>query len=64
MTIDAACQMHLDHEIGSLEAGKKADIAVLAENPLTVDPHHIRDIQVLGTVLAGQKFPAAGVDWS
>jgi predicted amidohydrolase YtcJ len=64
VTIDAAYQMHLDHEIGSLEAGKKADIAVLAENPLTVDPHHIRDIQVLGTVLAGQKFPAAGVDWS
>ena len=63
VTIDAAYQMHMDHEIGSLEAGKKADMAVLAENPLTVDPLHIRDIKVLGTVLAGKKFPAAGVHW-
>ena len=61
VTVSAAYQMHLDHEIGSLEAGKKADFAVLEENPLTVEPMTIRDIKVWGTVLAGTKFKAACV---
>ena len=60
MTIDAAYQLHLDHEIGSLEAGKKADIAILAEDPLSVDPVHIKDVNVLGTLLAGELFPLPG----
>ena len=61
VTVSSAYQMHLDHEIGSLEAGKKADFAVLEENPLTVEPMTIRDIKVWGTVLAGTKFQAACV---
>ena len=59
VTISAAYQMHLDDEIGSLEAGKKADFAILEEDPLSVDPIHIRDINVWGTVLAGSKHQAA-----
>jgi len=59
-TIDAAWQLHLDHEIGSLEAGKKADFAVLNEDPLEVEPMAIRDIKVWGTVLGGRTFKAAG----
>ncbi|MCB1644518.1 MAG: amidohydrolase [Pseudomonadales bacterium] len=59
VTINAAFQMHLDDEIGSIEAGKKADFAILEEDPLAVDPMHIRDIRVWGTVLAGRKFEAA-----
>ena len=59
VTVSAAYQMHLDHEIGSLEPGKRADFAVLEDNPLTVDPMHIRDIGVWGTVVSGQKHPAA-----
>ena len=58
VTIDAAFQLHLDHEIGSIEAGKKADFAILEENPLTVEPLHLRDIKIWGTVLAGHKFQA------
>jgi predicted amidohydrolase YtcJ len=61
VTISAAYQMHLDDEIGSLEAGKKADFAVLEQDPLTVEPMSIRDIKVWGTVLAGTKYQAAGV---
>lgn len=61
VTISAAYQMHLDDEIGSLEAGKKADFAVLEQDPLTVAPMSIRDIKVWGTVLAGTKHQAAGV---
>ena len=59
VTIDAAYQMHLDHQIGSLEAGKRADIAVLDEDPLAVDPIKIRDIGVWGTLLGGIKYQAA-----
>ena len=59
VTISAAYQLHLDHEIGSLEAGKRADFAVLADDPLSVDPMCIRDIEVWGTVLGGRKYPAA-----
>ena len=57
-TIDAAYQIHMDHEIGSLEIGKLADFAVLDESPLDVDPMAIKDIPVWGTVLGGKKFPA------
>ena len=60
VTINAAYQLHLDHEIGSLEAGKRADFAVLEEDPLSVDPMTIRDIAVWGTVLGGQPYPAGG----
>ena len=59
VTIDAAYQMHLDHEIGSLEAGKRADIAILDEDPLVVDPMKIRDIEVWGTLLGGIRYQAA-----
>ena len=59
VTISAAFQMHLDHEIGSLEPGKRADFAILEEDPLSVDPMHIRDIKVAGTVLSGVWQPAA-----
>ncbi len=59
VTISAAYQLHLDDEIGSLEAGKKADFAVLEDDPLSVDPMAIRDIGVWGTVLSGVAHRAA-----
>ena len=58
VTIDAAWMMHMDDEIGSLEAGKAADFAVLEEDPLAVDPMKIRDIGIWGTVLGGRPRPA------
>ncbi|MEL7156359.1 MAG: amidohydrolase [Actinomycetota bacterium] len=58
VTLGAAWQLKLDHEVGSIEAGKLADFTVLADNPLTVDPMAIRDIEVWGTVLGGRPFPA------
>ncbi len=58
VTLGAAWQLKLDHDIGSIEAGKLADFAVLDDDPLTVDPVAIDDIGVWGTVLGGVPFPA------
>ena len=58
-TIGGAFQLHMDHEIGSIEAGKFADFAVLDASPLDVEPMAIRDIGVWGTVVGGQVFEAA-----
>ncbi|MCG8635412.1 MAG: amidohydrolase [Desulfobacterales bacterium] len=58
VTIEAAYQMHLDHEIGSIEFGKKADFCVLEKNPLAVDPKEIMDMPVWGTVFGGEPVKA------
>lgn len=54
ITLGAAQSLHLDHEIGSIEVGKAADLAVLGGDPTKVDPTHLKDIPVLGTVLGGE----------
>jgi len=54
-TIDAAYIHGLDGVIGSIETGKFADFAILAENPLTSDKATLRDIQVIATVIGGIK---------
>jgi len=39
---------------GSIKAGKKADLVVLSDNPLTIDPMAINKIQVLETIKDGK----------
>lgn len=58
VTLGAAYQLHADDEFGTIECGKAADLTVLEENPLTVDPMTIRDIGVWGTVVGGTPFAA------
>lgn len=58
ITLGAAWTLQLDHEIGSIECGKKADFCVLEGDPLAVDPLRLKDIPIWGTVLAGRVFPA------
>jgi hypothetical protein len=48
--------MKLDHEIGSITVGKWADFAVLADDPLSVAPDALNQIEVVGTVLAGRPM--------
>lgn len=54
MTIYGARLNFEEDEMGSVEVGKAADFAVLAEDPTNVDPMHIKDIEVLATVIDGE----------
>lgn len=57
VTLDAAYSMKMENDLGSIEAGKFANITVLAENPLSVDPMTIKDIHVWGTLHEGRVLP-------
>jgi len=54
-TLDAAWQLHLEDEIGSLAEGKRADLVVLAADPLESAPEAIREIGVVATYLGGRQ---------
>lgn len=58
ITLGPAWTLGLDGEIGSIEVGKRADFAVLEDDPLACPPQALRDVRVWGTVLAGRVFPA------
>ncbi len=53
ITINAAYTLKLDHIVGSIEAGRHADFAVLDEDPLEVAPEKLKDIAIWGTVVGG-----------
>ena len=53
ITLGAAASLKMDHEIGSIECGKRADFAVLDEDPFEVDPLTLKDIPVHSTLLDG-----------
>jgi len=60
ITLGAAWTLKLDHEIGSIECGKRADFAVLDDDPYEMRPAALKDVRVWGTVLSGRVFPAGG----
>lgn len=64
ITMGAAYSLQLDHEIGSLECGKRADLCILEQDPLGCSADSLKDLKVLGTVQAGRHFavhePAKG----
>ncbi|HAL49767.1 MAG: hypothetical protein CL694_09360 [Chloroflexi bacterium] len=52
-TANAAYAMSREHEVGSLESGKRADMVVLSHDPTAVDPTYIRDILIEQTYVDG-----------
>lgn len=55
VTINAAWQVFAEDRIGSLVVGKQADLVILKENPLTINPDQIGSIEVQQVYLAGRK---------
>lgn len=55
MTVDAAYQARMDHAIGTLEVGKYADLVVLDEDPMKVNPTRLSEIKVRETWVEGVK---------
>jgi len=53
ITLGAAYTLKLDHDIGSIETGKIADFAILAQDPTEGDGSVLKDIEVKGTVSSG-----------
>jgi predicted amidohydrolase YtcJ len=53
-TLDAAWSLFLEHEVGSLEVGKRADLVVFAVDPMTVPPAAIPGAAVDLTMVEGQ----------
>jgi len=54
MTIDAAYAIFREDEVGSLKAGKLADLIVLSADPTAVEPDAIKDIELLMTMVGGR----------
>ena len=54
ITLWGAYQHFEEDRKGSIEVGKLADLVVLSDNPLTIDPMDIRQIQVLETIKEGK----------
>lgn len=53
ITLGAAYSLKLDSEIGSIETGKKADFAILDDDPTSVPADALRGVGVRGTVFGG-----------
>ena len=53
-TANAARAAGMDGTRGSIEVGRRADLAVLSDDPTSVPVEAIRDVQVTATMLAGE----------
>jgi len=61
-TLDAAWSLFLDKEVGSLEVGKRADLVVFAQDPMTVPEREIPRAAIDYTVVEGQVVYERGTN--
>jgi predicted amidohydrolase YtcJ len=61
-TIGGAWQDHREHKKGSIEVGKLADLCMLDQDILAVDPHDITSINNVMTIMDGEVVYSDGVD--
>lgn len=56
ITLGAAYSLRMDGEVGSIEVGKRADFAILDQDPFEVGAEGLKDIGVLGTIMGGKEY--------
>jgi len=56
ITINSAIEVGEQKTKGSLEPGKLADLVILSDNPLTVEPMKIKEIKVVETIKEGKTI--------
>ena len=61
-TINAAYQMHMEQDTGSIEVGKYADLVVLDQNLFEVPTERISETSVVQTILGGKVVYSAERD--
>ena len=59
ITINAAYTLGVESKVGSIEAGKFADFAILDSDPQTIPAIKIKDVAVHATVLGGKVIPVS-----
>jgi predicted amidohydrolase YtcJ len=63
MTIEPAYAVSMENYIGSLKPGKYADLIILSDSPLTVNPDALKKLQVQMTMVDGKaEYCAAGYE--
>lgn len=58
VTLGPAFTLRMEGEVGSIEVGKRADFAVLEDDPYAVGAEALKVVRVWGTVVGGTPFPA------
>tara|TARA_B100001175_G_scaffold58243_1_gene47003 strand:- start:3537 stop:5225 length:1689 start_codon:yes stop_codon:yes gene_type:complete len=56
VTINSAYTLRIESDYGSITPGKYANLTILSENPLNIDPLKIKHINVIGTIEEGRSF--------
>lgn len=56
VTLNAAYQYKEENQKGSISPGKRADLIILDQDPLSVDPMTLKDIKVIQTFKDGQSI--------
>ena len=56
ITLNSAYTLGIESEYGSITPGKYANMTILSDNPLTINPLKIKDINIIGTIEEGKYF--------